>query len=144
MNWTRPARTPEAPMTSSPWSSYEDLDVVEDDALVADLDDAALHLDLAAEVAQAKVDGVEIEAAADVGVEQRPPQVGPDVRLPLRVGDGVRRREGQEARADVAVDVGLEVLGDEPGAERGAPAQLHRRAVDGDRPGSRSPRPRRW
>ena len=106
---------------------------MEDDAVVADLDDAALHLHLAAEIAQAKVDRVEVEAAADVGVEQGPAQVGPDVRLPLRVGDGVGRGVGEEARADVAVDVGLEILGDEPGAERGASAQLHRRAVDGDR-----------
>ena len=105
---------------------------MEDDAVVADLDDAALHLHLAAEIAQAKVDGVEVEAAADVRVEQGPPQVGPDVRLPLRIGDGVGRRVGQEPRADVAVDVGLEILRDEPGAERGASAQLHRGAVDGD------------
>ena len=110
----------------------EDLDVVKDDAVVADLDDAALHLHLAAEIAQAKVDGVEVEAAADVGVEQGPPQMGPDVRLPLRVGDGVGGGVGEQARADVAVDVGLQILGDEPGAERGAAAQLHRRTVDGD------------
>ena len=109
------------------------LDVVEDDPLVADLDDAALDLHLAAEIAQAKVDRVEIEPTADVGAEQRATQVRPDMRLPLRVGDGVGRGVGEQARADVAVDVGLEVLGDEPRAERGAPAQLHRRAVDGDR-----------
>ena len=132
VNWTRPARTPGGADDQQPLVVEEHLDVVEDDAVVADLDDAALHLHLAAEIAQAKVDGVEVEAPADVGVEQGPPQVGPDVRLALRVGDGVRRRVGQQARADVAVDVGLEVLGDEPGAERGASAQLHRRAVDGD------------
>ena len=106
--------------------------VVQDDAFVADLDDAALDLDLRAHVTQAKVDGAQIESAADVGLVQRAAHQRAHVRLAFRVRHGVGRDEREQARADVALDVGLDVLGHEPRAQLGAPAEAHRRAVDGD------------
>ena len=106
-----------------------DAHVVEDDALVADLDDTALNLDLGPHVAQAEVDRAEIEAPAHLRLLQRAAEAGADVRLALRVRDGVGRDEREQARADVAVDVGLDVLGREPGAERrrGRPASSSNR-----------------
>ena len=86
--------------------------------------------DLGAHVAQAKVDGAEIEPAAHLGLQQRPAQPRAHVRLALRVGHRVGRDEGEQPGADVAVDVGLDVLGHEPRPQRGAAPELHRRAVD--------------
>ena len=111
----------------------DDAHVVQDDAVVADLDDAALHGDLGPHVAQAKVDGAEIEPTAHLGLQQRPAHPRAHVRLALGVGHRVGRDEREQAGADVTVDVGLDVLGHEPRPQRGAAAEAHRRPVDRDR-----------
>ena len=54
--------------------------------------------------------------------------------LPCGVGDRVGRDEREQPGADVAVDVGLDVLGRRsPVPAWRAPTSAHRRAVDGDR-----------
>jgi hypothetical protein len=46
------------------------------------------------------------------------------VRLARHVRHRLGRDEGQQARADVTVDVGLDVLGANPGPQRGVPASF--------------------
>ena len=110
-----------------------DLHVVENEAFVADLHDAAMDLDLVAEAAQPARDRAQVQAAANLGLLRGAAQPGAHVRAALRIGDRVGRDEGQQARADVAVDVGLDVGHREPWPETHLSGEPHRCAVDRDR-----------